>query len=184
MHHRAAIGALLLIGISVLLGGTVFREQVAHAAATLLVREQNIDAEGNIKIHEQGTVRDADQPALQPFQTNIGAKFEPTGSQTCSAVHVPAGRRLVIEFVSFDGYLEDPAEFYRDVWLATDVADLYNAHHIAFVKMPEENHWRASEALRLYTDPDKFVQLCAERRRVGTTEPEFHGTLSGYLVDV
>jgi hypothetical protein len=53
--RRAIIPALLLVLVSVVLGATVFREQVAHAAATLMVREQNLDANGNIKVHEQGT---------------------------------------------------------------------------------------------------------------------------------
>jgi hypothetical protein len=53
--RRAIIPALLLVLVSVVLGATVFRERVAHAAATLMVREQNTDANRNIKVHEQGT---------------------------------------------------------------------------------------------------------------------------------
>jgi hypothetical protein len=64
--RRAIIPALLLVLVSVVLGATVFREQVAHAASNLNVfvtndsahpvpvREQNLDS-GNIKVHEQGT---------------------------------------------------------------------------------------------------------------------------------
>src|SRR6266566_8158075 len=52
--RKAIIPALLLVLVSVVLGATVFREQVANAAATLMVRETNTDAQGNIKVHEQG----------------------------------------------------------------------------------------------------------------------------------
>ena len=68
---RALIPAFLLVLGSVVLGATVFREPLAHAAGAvgitsvavandkehaIPVREQNLDANGNIKVHEQGTV--------------------------------------------------------------------------------------------------------------------------------
>jgi hypothetical protein len=54
--RRAIIPAFLLVLASFVLGATVFREQVAHAASAVLqVREQNVDGNGNIKVHEQGT---------------------------------------------------------------------------------------------------------------------------------
>ncbi len=61
-----SVGSILLV--SLVLGSTVFRTQVADAASAVLnvfvtndsshpvpVREQNTDANGNIKVHEQGT---------------------------------------------------------------------------------------------------------------------------------
>lgn len=69
MRWRAIIGALLLIGVAVFLGGTVLRDQVANArvlaqsvivsntpAQAVPVREQNLDGDRNINVHEQGTV--------------------------------------------------------------------------------------------------------------------------------
>jgi hypothetical protein len=68
MRRRAIIGALLLIGVGVILGTTVFRADLAQAtglsqsvtidntaANPVPVREQNLDRTGNIKVHEQGT---------------------------------------------------------------------------------------------------------------------------------
>jgi hypothetical protein len=68
MRRRAMIGWLLLIGVGVVLGTTVFRIDIAQAtgraqsvtvdnttANPVPVREQNTDANGNIKVHEQGT---------------------------------------------------------------------------------------------------------------------------------
>jgi hypothetical protein len=54
MKRRATLGAVLLV-VGVLLGGTILRAPVAEAMAVLLTREQNLDVDGNIKIHEQGT---------------------------------------------------------------------------------------------------------------------------------
>jgi hypothetical protein len=70
MRRRPIIGALLLIGVGVVLGTTVFRDDIAQAAGlagsapvTVLntpdqavpTREQNTDGSGAIKVHEQGT---------------------------------------------------------------------------------------------------------------------------------
>ncbi len=65
MRRRAIISGLLLVGVGVLLGTTVFRDDIAQATGLaqavtvtntpLPVREQNIDGNGHIKVHEQGT---------------------------------------------------------------------------------------------------------------------------------
>jgi hypothetical protein len=44
-----------LIVASLVLGATVFKEQVAWAAQFTDVRITNVDANGNVKVHEQGT---------------------------------------------------------------------------------------------------------------------------------
>jgi hypothetical protein len=73
--RRAIIPALLLVLLSVVLGATVFREQVAQAAATLLVREQNTDSQGNIKVHEQGTANvNLTNSSLPVREQNIDAQ--------------------------------------------------------------------------------------------------------------
>jgi hypothetical protein len=68
MRRQAIIGALVLIGLGVVLGGTVLRDQVASArslaqsvvvsntsAQAVPVREQNLDTNNDVKVHEQGT---------------------------------------------------------------------------------------------------------------------------------
>jgi hypothetical protein len=67
MGRRLAV-AVTLVVTGAVLGATVLREPLAHAAATVPsffvtndsahpvpVREQNLDPSGNIKVHEQGT---------------------------------------------------------------------------------------------------------------------------------
>jgi hypothetical protein len=67
MRKAQVLGIMLLVISALVLGGTVFRQQVADASALLNVfvtndsshpvpvKEQNVDANGNIKVHEQGT---------------------------------------------------------------------------------------------------------------------------------
>jgi hypothetical protein len=69
--RRSVITAILVLLAGTVLGGTLFRAPIGHtaeAASSVLnvfvtndsthpvpVREQNLDASGNIKVHEQGT---------------------------------------------------------------------------------------------------------------------------------
>jgi hypothetical protein len=81
MRQRASIGALLLVGVGVVLGATVFRSDIAQAtglaqsvtvnntpAQAVPVREQNLDA-SNIRVHEEGTAQ------VQPAAANASDWF-------------------------------------------------------------------------------------------------------------
>jgi hypothetical protein len=113
MRRRALIGALLLIGVGVVLGATVFRADIAQAtglaqsvtvantpAQAVPVREQNLDG-GNVKVHEQGTVsvRSADQ------EVSASASCIADLSDTCGGTlyTVPAGKQLVVKYISAFG---------------------------------------------------------------------------------
>jgi hypothetical protein len=66
--RKALIAAFLLLLGSMVLGATVLRESLAKAASPFSsviigngasdpvpVRDQNVDADGNVRVHEQGT---------------------------------------------------------------------------------------------------------------------------------
>ncbi len=56
MPRRALIAALMLIGLGVFLGTTIFREDIAYAAQLVSADIVGpLDAQGNVKVHEQGT---------------------------------------------------------------------------------------------------------------------------------
>jgi hypothetical protein len=59
MQRRAIFGALLLVALGVVLGATVFRTDIARATGlskpAQAVEEQNLDGNGNIRVHEQGS---------------------------------------------------------------------------------------------------------------------------------
>lgn len=125
MRQRAIIAALLAITVGVVLGATVFRTDIAQAtglagpdvrvintpAQAVPVREQNLDARGNVKVHEQGTA----EVHVTNSSVNVAADEEPyehtvffnQTDSTCtqfvcevSFPAVPAGKRLVITYAS------------------------------------------------------------------------------------
>ena len=60
--RRALIPAFLLLLASFFLGATVFREQVAQAAQAVSATIVGpLDAQGNVKVHEQGTANTHEQ---------------------------------------------------------------------------------------------------------------------------
>jgi hypothetical protein len=109
VRRRAIIGALLLIGVGVIVGATVFRTDIAQAtglaqsvtvdntsANPVPVREQNLDGNGNVKVREQGTVRvdAASTPARDAFERELVIHT----LDECFTV--PTRVRLVIQEVS------------------------------------------------------------------------------------
>jgi hypothetical protein len=69
MRRQAILGALMLVGVGVVLGATVFRADIAQAAGlaksvtvdntpaqAVPVREQNLDG-SNVRVHEEGTAK-------------------------------------------------------------------------------------------------------------------------------
>jgi hypothetical protein len=84
MGRQAIIGALLLIGVGIALGATMFRFDIAQAtglaesvtvdntaAQAVPVREQDLDR-GNIRVHEEGTAN---------IQGAVGISSFPTATQ-------------------------------------------------------------------------------------------------------
>ena len=76
MQRRAVLGALLFIALGVALGATVFRTDIARATGLAQppqpVREQNLDGNGNIRVHEQGTVDAAPAAPASPWSSYSG----------------------------------------------------------------------------------------------------------------
>lgn len=52
---RKVHGIIGVLAVGALLGTTVFREAVVRAAQTIEATITNVDGNGNIKVHEQGT---------------------------------------------------------------------------------------------------------------------------------
>jgi hypothetical protein len=65
MRKRAIIGALLLVGVGVFLGGTVLRDQVASARTLAQDVFVNNTAANPVPVQEQGTVSVAPQVATR-----------------------------------------------------------------------------------------------------------------------
>jgi hypothetical protein len=108
LRQRAIIGALLLVGVGLVLGTTVFRADIAQATGlaqgvtvvntasqAVPVREQNLDG-GSIKVHEQGTARvRSDEEEVSASQKLTSQGFGCEGD----LYTVPAGKRLIVEYI-------------------------------------------------------------------------------------
>jgi hypothetical protein len=116
MRRRAIMGALLLIGVGVALGATVFRTDIAQATGlaqtvtvtntpeqAVPVREQNLDGNQNIKVHEQGTANvnvTNSQLMMAPVApiTAGGQASQLTGGQDANYGDISTASALTIGF--------------------------------------------------------------------------------------
>ena len=100
MRRKAIFGALLLIALGVLLGGTVFRDQIANAkslAQSVFVSNTSANPV---------PVTSADDPGRQAFAFFKSDSFGPDEDSHHVSFTVPAGKRLVIESVSVNGLVD------------------------------------------------------------------------------
>jgi hypothetical protein len=195
---RLRFVTLLLVGATIL-GATVLREPIALAAQMLDVNIVGpLDADGNVKVHEQGTptvnaaqvgtwqVRAADNPAFQPFHARVSATEGPSGG--CNGFDVPAGKRLVLEFVSAGVNAEQGEHAIADFRVEKNGSDVQTYE----VPLTDQAFWGGferlvgSEEVRVYAGPttreDAFeVHGCFASTGVGAT---LTMNFSGYLVDV
>ena len=129
-------------------------------------------------------------PVRSPFQQNVSVSI-PAGSLSGSvSFAVPAGFRLVVEYVSGSVRVSDK-ELVR-VNIATSVSGTSVSHTIANnvyrrdFEAPVGDDFIVSygQSLKLYADPGSTVSVTATRSENGEITPTlFALSLSGYLVD-
>jgi hypothetical protein len=221
MRRRSILSGVALLGIGLILGTTVFRDDIAHAAGIasgapvivtntslnpVPVQEQNLDGNGNIKVHEQGTaiVRVANANANPVPVTNVNdgqtpyhffagndADVSNTSGDCYTAQNaVPSGKRFVVETVTIEIEYDSTtnpligADF---GWTGANTA--YNENHAVFlvpVKVAAangESWYEATQQVRVYEPAGTTPRFCWS---VGSS---FTGTISwtatawGYLVN-
>jgi hypothetical protein len=95
MRHRL-LPAVLLVTIAAILGATVFRAEIAGAAATLTVFVSN-DATHPVPVHEQGTVT-----VSAPIETQVLVDRTFTGDERAT-IDVAAYKALHLDFTLAKG---------------------------------------------------------------------------------
>src|SRR5437773_863757 len=98
--RRVVLTSSAVIVLALILGATVFRDEIAQAAQIVSADITSpLDQQGNVKVHEQGianvSVRNASVPFVQagtPITIAVGSN---EGAYT-----VPSGKRLVIQYVN------------------------------------------------------------------------------------
>src|SRR5436853_4365543 len=115
MYKAFSAAAALIVG-SVVLGATVLREPIASAASPFTnviigntstnpvpVSEQNVDASGNVRVHEQGTAAVHEQGVASVNVTNGSIPVTGTvnlGNRSMRVTHV-ASNVTIPKFTTF-----------------------------------------------------------------------------------
>jgi len=127
-------------------------------------------------------VIDVDNPARQPFQQPFNFSFDHTQGTNGQSFIVPAGKRLIIEFVSGSVALERGAVV--DVVVTTTVDGIEGGHHLIPTSMGPAwglpLSYLISTAMHVYADPGTKVQFSITDNLTGNGGS--WGTISGYLI--
>ena len=200
----AFAGLSLLAGIFAAvtpLTGQSQTDTVGPARPVLVVNSQSepVPVTGTVSVSNLGgaplPVRDVDNPARQPFQANI--IDIPIGLPNPVFFTVPAGKRLVIEYVSADIEADNTQCPNAPRYELTTTAGGVTLDHFFYTKdagtlgtsvNDDTKAFGLSQQTRIYADPNTQVRLDI---RTGTFPTcGFHlneGSgirVSGYLVDV
>ena len=207
MRKNAIFSALLVVAVGVTLGATVFRTDIAQAtglaqavtisntpAQAVPVREQNLDARGNIKVHEQGTADvnvtngslkvETDQV---PYQHSV---FFNQTTDTCTQFvcdvnfpAVPTGKRLVVTYVSAQWALTSGGNF------ATAVVGVNgNGINQPQVILPAAvlsgfSNWVAASPVTFYAEAGDVPTVSVGGQFVQPVSNTAHVSIVGHLVD-
>jgi hypothetical protein len=178
-------GMKIVLAMTLTLVGTMSAIPGARAADVKDVRVVNAPDE---PVPVKGKVHIA--PSRQVFQKDVSVEV-PAGTLTAATTFaVPAGKRLVLEFVSGSTRV-DVSELVRVNVLTTAGGD-FVSHTVAPSVYRRELAAVAhqdfivsfSQSLRLYADPDSTVTVTATRSENEEITPTFFAlAVSGYLVD-
>ena len=132
-------------------------------------------------------VRDVDNPARQPFQAGVNVTLnQPTAAFVQTVAIVPAGKRLVIEYVSAIADVPVDQKVVISV-LCQNLSASRAVSHV-FPVTPQGtfpgpiDRLVASESTRIYVEPEDSVNFIVNRNSAaGTANCLF--SISGYLVD-
>jgi hypothetical protein len=128
-------------------------------------------------------VSDVNAPFEQPFQIELNFNFDPNHTGGGSSFVVPAGKRLIIEFVSGNIYLEQGKAV--DFSLATNVSGTTAHHRLLLNELwPSGTYsisYNVSQNVKIYADPLAEVLVYVNNTEGG--EGSVFVSISGYLVD-
>lgn len=133
---------------------------------------------------EAALFRDADNPALQPFQAFTSGRVWGAGRHPAIITHVPEGKRLVIEYVST--WITDYGSAHYVLEVNTFRDGRAIRHMVPLVQQVNNSTWTdyiAGQPVKLYADPDTDVVVAVQR--TGYREASDISTaISGHLVNL
>jgi hypothetical protein len=134
-------------------------------------------------------VRDVDRSTSQPVNGRCIAGTDSNGAIKCVLYSVPAGKRLVVETVSYQAVSEAGTPVYQVLFGLNDPSSsnlFYPGSNIysvtpTFVYETSARVYSATQALRIYIDENQ--SLAAGDTHGGTANFQQGFSFSGYLVD-
>jgi hypothetical protein len=164
---------------------------VALVAAPILAGAAGVAAPpaGREATGPQPRLAARDQPARQPVHHGVFLSIPSVSETGCATFPVPAGKRLVIEYVSARADVP-PSHALVNVLIITTVGGEDVPHLAPVLKQGSSSLgndiYIAGQTMRLYADPDSTAHLCATRDGP-LPRPAISGVavgFSGYLEDV
>jgi len=125
---------------------------VANAPGVNINNTPNVSIAGtpNVSIAGTPTVRNADEPGRGAFQTSVTVGFG-TG---LASVPIPAGTRLVVDYVSIHGNAEGPGAVVPTILFESSINSQPSVNYYVSPVLidPTIDQWRASEQVKIYAD--------------------------------
>ena len=130
------------------------------------------------------TITDVDNPAKQPFQAAVSFSIgsgQSAGSATIT--HVPAKKRLVIEYISAEKILP-VNNLAGEFEIATVLGGPPPVTHTLFFSPQTNGAQGLSQLVRFYADPQTSVDIQVLREGATTQAVTVRAAISGHLVNV
>src|SRR6266702_3236802 len=186
----------LLLGA--VIGAMVFQGQAARAASSILsvfvtnspthpvpVQEQNLDSNGNIKVHEQGTaqVNVANMPGSQPFMKNETIVLDSGQVFVSKCDSVPATKTFAMEYADLRTNGIASGEVVS-VTLDASTGGAFVAHPLP-LQVTAGDVPMFSSPVKLYADPGSGFCISIHREASGDTAETIRAdySVSGYLIN-
>ena len=177
--RRAIAPIIVTLLASAILGATVFQEQVAWAAQLVDANITNVDAKGNIKVHEQGVASTQDNP-VEPVQRSANIDIADGAPAKGVPIYtVPDGKRLVIEDLHAYSRSDNP-EGTRFSFTG-EVPVIGRFPEPVFDVALATKQGIGGQTVRLYLSPGGTLSFLV-RRTDATGYATYSFTFSGYLV--
>jgi hypothetical protein len=187
-----AVGLTLSLGLGILVGQfSTTTASAAPATSPVPVIEQNLDANGLIRVHEQGTVP-ISLPVLQPVQKTAFGSFAAGDrfSSTINLFTVPAGKTLVIQTVTIESNLSSTNEQLLHVLVNAQSGDVIpftiSVQPVAegLFTQTGANVFRKTATFTIYAGPGTTVSATGTRDGTDVSFSDSLGVgIAGYLVD-
>jgi hypothetical protein len=147
----------------------------------------------NVGVNARVSIRDVDNPALQPFRFDHAYSILANSSflQDTNVFTVPAGKRLVVEYINWLFSSADPTDQVEFIALSDADGDLhvnleFRPAHVGPVSGGGSVALQeGSQLVRLYVDAGETLQLFVSRRAAPVlNRANFIFFMQGYFIDL